>query len=176
MNHHEMIRFIPIIKPIQDNCYCYVCDTPAKDCKKWDGHCQACHGERRWREERERFKRLGVEAASATAQPAAAAAAPTVSTATMAPRMAISTSSFMNNRPTGFIMRTVIPPNSHFSNRPNLPRYSVSALLEQLTIVHPVEATPPENRFSTNLRHYQKQRCVRVTLNFCICMCLALRT
>jgi len=43
------------------NCYCYVCDTPASDCKEWPSHCEASHDEPRWREERERAKRLARE-------------------------------------------------------------------------------------------------------------------
>ena len=110
------------------NCYCYVCDVPAKDCTTWPTHCQATHGERRWREERERSKRLGVGAAAeapAQPQPAAAAAAPARS-------------------------------NNAHANRPDLPQYSIQALLEKLTVVHPVEATPPPTCITT-LRHYQKQ-------------------
>lgn len=140
----------------QDNCYCYVCDIPAKDCKKWNAHCMACHGERRWREERERFKRLGIEAASATAQPAAAAAAAaTASAAASAPRRAIIVGNPFNvwgGRSAGTI------DTSAYSNRPDLPQYSITALLEKLTSVHPIEVTPPANSgFVTNLRHYQKQ-------------------
>ena len=114
------------------NCYCYVCDVPAKDCTIWPTHCQATHGERKWREERERSKRLGVEAAAeapAQQQPAAAAAA-----AAAAPARS----------------------NNAHANRPDLPQYSIQALLEKLTVVHPVEATPPPTCITT-LRHYQKQ-------------------
>ena len=111
------------------NCYCYVCDVPAKDCASWPTHCQATHGERRWREERERSKRLGVDAASDAAstqqQQPAAAAGPARS-------------------------------NNAHANRPDLPQYSIQALLEKLTVVHPVEATPPPTCITT-LRHYQKQ-------------------
>ena len=47
---------------------------------------------------------------------------------------------------------------SAYANRPDLPQYSITALLQKLTSVHPVEVTPPANSgFVTSLRHYQKQ-------------------
>ena len=55
------------------NCYCYVCDIPANDCVVWDSHCMASHGNARWRIERDRVKRLGVDAATAAAPPPAPA-------------------------------------------------------------------------------------------------------
>ena len=123
-----------------ENCYCYVCDIPAADCKVWDSHCKANHEDRRWREERERFKRLGVEAALAPAPAPAAAAAPAaavISSTTVRGRQIASQSA---RRPT---------PTAEFS---------VRTLLQKLTTVHPVEISPPaESGFTTDLRHYQKQ-------------------
>ena len=57
-----------------DNCYCYVCDIPASECKAWPSHCGATHGDPRWRAEREaakRRRRLGGSAPTAAPRPAA---------------------------------------------------------------------------------------------------------
>lgn len=43
------------------------------------------------------------------------------------------------------------------SGRPDLAEYSLPALLQAITSVHPVEAVPPPTVFTTNLRHYQTQ-------------------
>ena len=128
-----------------DNCYCYVCDMPAADCKVWDSHCEANHEDRRWREERERFKRLGVEAALAPAPaPVAAAAAATALATTAA-----SSSTTVRGRQIA----------SQFPRRPTpSAEFSVRKLLQKLTAVHPVEISPPSGSgFTTDLRHYQKQ-------------------
>lgn len=127
-----------------ENCYCYVCDIPAADCKVWDSHCKANHEDRRWREERERFKRLGVEAALAPAPAPAAAAA-----AAAAPAAAVTSSTTVRGRQIA----------SQSARRPTpTAEFSVRTLLQKLTTVHPVEISPSaESGFTTDLRHYQKQ-------------------
>ena len=130
-----------------DNCYCYVCDMPAAECQVWDSHCKANHEDHRWREERERFKRLGVEAALA---PAAATAAAASTSAT-----AVTTPSMSSNVIRGRVW-------SRSARRPARPapnaEFSVRKLLQMVTTVHPVEISPPAGSgFTTDLRHYQKQ-------------------
>lgn len=61
-----------------DNCYCYVCDCPAADCKSWSSHCEACHDSPHWRSEREKAKR---QAREQTALASSATSTATVSTA-----------------------------------------------------------------------------------------------
>ena len=129
-----------------DNCYCYVCDMPAAECQVWDSHCKANHEDRRWREERERFKRLGVEAALAPAA-ATAAAASTSATAATTPSM----SNVIRGRAWSRSARRPARP------APNA-EFSVRKLLQMVTTVHPVEISPPAGSgFTTALRHYQKQ-------------------
>jgi len=115
------------------NCYCYVCDKPAKDCTMWSKHCQATHSNPSWRRERELAKRRAreIEAAPVQPPPAAAAARPLV----------------------------VRAPSAHQLSRTRRSAdFSISKLLSEITTVHPVEMQPPSGRgFSTSLRHYQKQ-------------------
>ena len=126
-----------------DNCYCYVCDMPAADCKVWDSHCEANHEDRRWREERERFKRLGVEAALAPAP--APVSAPIATAARSQPAAAARAQAIVTKK------------KKKSSTGPN-PELSVRKLLQKLTAVHPVEISPPSGSgFTTDLRHYQKQ-------------------
>jgi len=126
-----------------DNCYCYVCDMPAADCKVWDSHCEANHEDRRWREERERFKRLGVEAALAPAP--APVSAPIATAARSQPAAAARAQAIEKKK------------KKKSSTGPN-PELSVRKLLQKLTAVHPVEISPPSGSgFTTDLRHYQKQ-------------------
>lgn len=117
-----------------------MCDGPASDCTVWDSHCKASHDDRRWRDERERFKRLGRGAALAPSQPAAAPAALArqgQSNSSGARSSSSSTSSTTNGRPA---------------------EYSVRKLLEKITTVHPIEIAPPAGSgFVTSLKHYQKQ-------------------
>ena len=49
------------------------------------------------------------------------------------------------------------PPPLNMAGRPDLDEYSLRALLEAVTSVHPVEISPPSGVFTTELRHYQKQ-------------------
>lgn len=115
------------------NCYCYVCDKPAKDCTMWASHCSASHSDPRWRRERELAKRRARELEAAPVQPPvpAAAARPLV---VRAPAVSSRTT---NRRSADF---------------------SIRRLLERVTTVHPVEIQPPVGSgFVTNLRHYQKQ-------------------
>jgi len=115
------------------NCYCYVCDKPAKDCTMWASHCSASHSDPRWRRERELAKRRARELEAAPVQPPvpAAAARPLV---VRAPAVSSRTA---NRRSADF---------------------SIRRLLERVTTVHPVEIQPPVGSgFVTNLRHYQKQ-------------------
>lgn len=135
-----------------DNCYCYVCDMPAAECQVWDSHCKAYHEDRRWREERERFKRLGAEAALApAAAPAAAAAASSTSQTAAANATTSSMSSIIRGRPWSRSARR--PARS-----PPAAEFSVRKLLQMVTTVHPVEISPPSGSgFTSNLRHYQKQ-------------------
>ena len=53
-----------------DNCYCYVCDIPATDCKSWVSHCEASHDVPHWRAERARAKRQAREPATASSSSA----------------------------------------------------------------------------------------------------------
>ncbi len=36
-----------------NNCYCYVCDINARECREWSEHCHATHKEGRWKVEKE---------------------------------------------------------------------------------------------------------------------------
>jgi hypothetical protein len=57
-----------------DNCYCYVCDAPAKDCPEWEAeHCKASHTSAAWQQRRAQWK---ARLAAAAAAKAAAAAGP----------------------------------------------------------------------------------------------------
>ena len=38
------------------NCYCYICDGPASDCRNWDEHCEATSKVREWRLKRQSQK------------------------------------------------------------------------------------------------------------------------
>lgn len=117
----------------------------------WDAHCKASHEDLRWRNERERFKRLGREAALAPPPPpptATAAAASTASAALAPPVSQI------------VIRRSSSSRSCSRSNPRPAPReeFSMRKLLEKVTTVHPVEMSPPlGSGFSTALRHYQKQ-------------------
>ena len=116
------------------NCYCYVCDKPAKDCTMWSKHCQATHSNPSWRRERELAKRRARELEVAPVQPPPAAAAAARPLVVRAPAVSSRTA---NRRSADF---------------------SIRRLLERVTTVHPVEMQPPVGRgFSTSLRHYQKQ-------------------
>ena len=53
------------------NCYCYVCDAPAKGCQKWSEHCKASHRSAAWQQRRAQWK--AQQAAPVAAQPRAAA-------------------------------------------------------------------------------------------------------
>ena len=53
------------------NCYCYVCDAPAKGCPKWSEHCKASHRSAAWQQRRAQWK--AQQTAPAAAQPRAAA-------------------------------------------------------------------------------------------------------
>ena len=113
------------------NCYCYVCDKPAKDCSMWASHCSASHSDPRWRRERELAKHRARELEAAPVQPPPAAAARPLVTA---------------------------PSSSQLSRSRRSADFSISKLLSEITTVHPVEMQPPSGRgFSTSLRHYQKQ-------------------
>jgi len=52
------------------NCYCYVCDAPAKGCPKWSEHCKASHRSTAWQQRRAQWK--AQQTAPAAAQPRAA--------------------------------------------------------------------------------------------------------
>jgi hypothetical protein len=41
------------------NCYCYVCDIPAKNCQSWNLHCRAQHKDPKWKRERGLVRRAG---------------------------------------------------------------------------------------------------------------------
>ena len=120
------------------NCYCYVCDGPAKDCKVWASHCQATHNDPHWKRERERAKQARIRAASVAAaapQPAA---------------VSRSSSSSSPGRRRGRRLSS--------NNKSPSAEFSVSKLLKEITVVHPVELQPPvSSGFVTPLRHYQKQ-------------------
>jgi len=40
-----------------DNCFCYVCDVPVRECSNWDTHCQATVREPRWKTIKEQQSR-----------------------------------------------------------------------------------------------------------------------
>ena len=115
-----------------------MCDSPAKDCKVWGSHCKATHNDPHWKRERERAKQARVRAASVAAaapQPAA---------------VSRSSSSSSSGRRRGKRLSS--------SNKSPSAEFSVSKLLKEITVVHPVEVQPPVGSgFVTPLRHYQKQ-------------------
>jgi len=114
------------------HCYCYICDNPASSCPVWQTHCHATHGDPKWRKMREDVRKNG-----GAIEPAPTPAAPRI----VAPTAGM-------NPPPG--------PRS-VAGRPDLDEYSLRALLQTITTVHPVELSPPTGVFTTELRHYQKQ-------------------
>lgn len=54
-----------------NNCYCYVCDAPAKDCPEWSEHCKASHRSAAWQQRRAQWK--ARQSAPAPARPRAVA-------------------------------------------------------------------------------------------------------
>ena len=61
------------------NCYCYVCDAPAKECPEWaDNHCKASHLVAAWQQRRQQWKARQAAAATVKAggAPAATGGAP----------------------------------------------------------------------------------------------------
>jgi hypothetical protein len=60
------------------NCYCYVCDIPAADCKHWTTHCKASHSVESWVAERKRWKETGGLPVAGKKKASAANAAPPV--------------------------------------------------------------------------------------------------
>lgn len=113
------------------NCYCYVCDKLASSCPAWQTHCRATHGDKKWRKMREDVRKNGGAIVPAPA-----------------PAVRRTTTTVTNPPP---------PPPLDVSGRPDLDEYSLRALLQAITTVHPVEISPPAGVFTTNLRHYQKQ-------------------
>jgi hypothetical protein len=51
------------------NCFCFVCDSPASECKEWEAHAQATHTASMWRDMRAAANaaKAAVAAASVTA-------------------------------------------------------------------------------------------------------------
>ena len=125
------------------NCYCYVCDIPANECKEWATHCEASHDNPHWRGERERVKRRARELASAPTSQASSALSAVARPATVSTASASYLASLVS---------------SSTSSARRSAEFSVRALLEKVTTVHPVEMSPPvRSGFTTALRHYQKQ-------------------
>ena len=54
------------------NCYCYVCDGPAKECPQWAEHCKASHTSVQWQQKRAQWKARQSAPPAAAPQPAAA--------------------------------------------------------------------------------------------------------
>lgn len=130
------------------NCYCYVCDIPANDCKLWQSHCQAHHGDFRWKAERAAVALAGGPEPYAAAK---IATAPSVLARSLAvhSRAALPPPppSQQGNLATDF---------SRYSNRPSPAEYSIQAILTRVVTVYPSEILPPAS-FTTPLKHYQKQ-------------------
>lgn len=115
-----------------DNCYCYCCDAPAKDCPQWASHCQARHGDSHWQRLRNQWKNQS-----------------TSHTPFAMPSTTLTASS-SNSRHRTF-------PHPHASQRSASSKsYSVAELLKSVTAVYPSEVTPPPI-VKTTLKHYQKQ-------------------
>ena len=122
-----------------------MCDSPAKDCKVWGGHCKATHNDPHWKSEREKAKQARIRAASV------AAAAPRTA---IAPRPAAVSRSPSSSSPGWSARRKRKTPQSGRRSA----EFSVRKLLQEVTSVHPVEIQPPVGSgFVTPLRHYQKQ-------------------
>ena len=124
------------------NCYCYVCDIPANECKEWATHCEASHDDPHWRRERERAKRLAREPAPSNVARPATISRSSSSSFSFTSSSRSSSSASLSSASTG--IRSA--------------QFSVRSLLEKVTTVHPVEMSPPAGSgFTTALRHYQKQ-------------------
>ena len=54
------------------NCYCYVCDGPAKECPQWAEHCKASHTSVQWQQKRAQWKARQSAPPAPAPQPAAA--------------------------------------------------------------------------------------------------------
>lgn len=127
-----------------DNCYCYVCDVEVSKCNMWQEHCRANHDEPKWRKLRQDYRDYGGPA------PEAAPRVPTSHVATQPLGQGRTRWALTMRAP------TVAARPSPMDSRPNLDEYSLAALLQTVTSVYPVEASPPPI-FQTTLRHYQKQ-------------------
>ena len=117
------------------NCYCYVCDQPAKACPEWADHCKASHGELAWRQKRAQWKARPPAPAAAPA----AAAAPSSSTASAS---------------TALVPARAATPASVSTRK----KWSCDAIYKALEQVWPVETPEPAGLLpSIKLRPYQKQ-------------------
>ena len=128
------------------NCYCFVCDAPASACTTWARHCRATHSSAQWRAEREAKRNGG--AAPPPEPPLARAFAPAAAGGAGGAASRVS----------------ALPPLAPYAGpAPAVPEFTVSALVESVVRVLPVEVDPPTARFRTALRHYQRQ-----SLGFCL--------
>ena len=125
-----------------DNCYCYVCDAPAKDCPEWEAeHCKASHTSAAWQQRRAQWKACLAAAAAAKAAAAANSAAPSAAANAAAGRFA---------GPSGGRFAA--------SRKPDVERWSCDAFYTALLQVYPKEEPQPAGLLaSITLRPYQKQ-------------------
>eukprot|EP00592_Proboscia_alata_P002764 CAMPEP_0194373150 /NCGR_PEP_ID=MMETSP0174-20130528/21570_1 /TAXON_ID=216777 /ORGANISM="Proboscia alata, Strain PI-D3" /LENGTH=796 /DNA_ID=CAMNT_0039152057 /DNA_START=60 /DNA_END=2446 /DNA_ORIENTATION=- len=178
-----------IVFPIRENpekactnCFCYVCDEPAKSCLKWSNHCRARSGLQHWKLERADIKlKKMIELSKSNCS--------TSNNTVVAPLIAISkpkptsTSSFKSRLSEQIVHRDFHATNdrnchtqingffrasnilsegkevedaSEEQNETLIKGNSASALLEMIIRAHPEERSPP-SIFTTTLRHYQRQ-------------------
>jgi hypothetical protein len=113
-----------------DNCFCFCCDIPAKDCQQWNQHCQARHKNRHWQRVRKECKKRFMTVVTTT---------PTSNATSGAARAGTASASQS--------------PSAHQQSRRV---YSTQDLLDRVTVVYPSEINPPAI-VRTILKHYQKQ-------------------
>ena len=141
-------------------CYCYVCDGPARDCSEWASHCKAIHTEQRWVQLRKQ------RADAATTDASTASSAPTSSGGASSSGAAATGSSACAAATT--IPPAVAPPPPHLASAPAAaaagkaplqPRgWTCERLLEAVNQVYPVETPEPAGlEASIRLKPYQKQ-------------------
>jgi len=157
------------------NCYCFVCDVPASECRKWwtatsqrPPHCLATYQSKYWKDRRNRHKieKKKEEQARKAKGPARGAAAAAAAAAAAIPSAAAVGSGSAAAALGGAVSSSY---NSEWWRgrqyiRKNNTGPSVRQLLDACTRVYPSERSPPppsgnggSTQFRTPLFHYQKQ-------------------
>lgn len=141
------------------NCYCYVCDIPATDCKTWRQHCHARHKISKWQKLREQLRNSnedGPTTPPTTNVPTPAQYTPRQDAAASGGSDYIS--NYLNSQMAEAQERNKSRREleTKYKNKPDLDQYSAQQVLKLLVAVYPSEVEPPAT-VVTKLKHYQKQ-------------------